>query len=158
PAWHTLDGIPMDEVARGKGQRDIDQESRICRAAIQIDARQMIEHERETRGIAPKRIKERDGTNDQKETEFARKQPTNGDAVPQDEQGWNGPCEKIVRRAIRPGSFNHAVPVRSPIIISPAEGSEHVAEQDRGEARRWERSHGGDAVTKRRPRRGHEKL
>ena len=148
----------VHEVAAGDRDGEVDQEGRVRRPAIERDAGNVVEDQREDRRVAPERVEHRRDAEDEEEPQLAREQPAAGDAVPDQEQRRDRAGEEVVRGAVGPGRRVHALPVRPPIIVGLAQRAEDVAEQHRREARRRQRSHRGDAEAEGRPGRGREEL
>jgi hypothetical protein len=148
----------VEEVAGRESEREIDEEGGVGGTAIERHAGEAVEDDLEQRRVAAERVDDRREPDDQEEPELAREEPPAGDAVPEEEQRRHRAGEEIVGGAVGPGPGGHALPVRPPIIIGGAERPEDVAEEDRGETSRRQRSHGRDAEAEGRARRGHEEL
>ena len=130
----------------------------VSRAAIKVHARKIVEDDPEGRGVAAERVEDREDAEDQEEAELAREQAGAGDPVPEHEERRNRPGEEVVRGSVRPGALRDRVPVRAPIVVGPAQRTEDVAEQDRGEALGRQGAHDGDAVADGGPGRGRQEL
>jgi hypothetical protein len=157
-AGYPIRHVAVDEVAGCEGERDIDEEGGVRRPAIQVHAGNVIEHQLESGRVPAERVKQGQHAEDQEEAELAGEEAAAADSVPEHEERRDGPDEEVVDRPVRPGALGEAVPVRSPVIVGPAQRPEDVPEQEGRQALGRQRAHGGDTEAEGRPCRRHQEL
>ena len=141
----------VQQIADAKGQRDVHQERRVRRAAIERDAGQPVEGEREDERMSTERV---EGRRDQDEREVAgamlEKAPARH-AVPDEQHDGQGAGEEIVDRAIGPVVAGGGRGARTPVIEDLVERAKHIGRQQRQEVDRVERTLERHAVGDPRP-------